>query len=97
MRCFGYIVSCSGETVYFSGDSKSVPPCVTEAFMNGKIDEIYQDSSLETGDHATHGSFKELKDTFAPEFRSRVYCIHLDKDYRETILAAGFKVPEFNT
>jgi len=94
MRCYGYIVSDSEKTIYFSGDAKFIPPEVIDAFHKGEVDEIYQDSSLETGDHATHGSFKQMEESFAPEFRSRVYCIHLDKDYRETIRAAGFKVPE---
>ena len=94
MRCFGYIISDSEKTVYCSGDAKSIPPDVMEAFLKGDLDEIYQDTSLETGDHATHASFAWLEKTFAPEFRSRVYCIHLDKDYREIIRAAGFRVPD---
>jgi ribonuclease BN (tRNA processing enzyme) len=94
MRCFGYIIYDSEKKIYYSGDAKFIPPCIIDAFRKGELDEIYQDSSLLTGDHAAHGSFKYLQETFAPEFRGRVYCIHLDSDYRETILAAGFGVPE---
>ena len=92
--CFGYIISDSEKTIYYSGDSRFIPPDVIDAFYEGDVDEIYQDSAIDAGNHATHCSFKLLEETFAPEFRSRIYCIHLDRDYRETIRAAGFKVPE---
>ena len=94
MRCFGYIISDSEKKIYFSGDAKAIPLEIIDSFLKGDLDEIYQDSSFETGDHATHGSFKWLEKTFAPEFRGRIYCIHLDRDYRETIREAGFRVPE---
>jgi len=93
MQSYGYLISDSEKTIYYSGDSKFVPLEVINAFLKGEVDEIYQDTSFNGNDKANHCSFEWLEKTFAREFRSRIYCIHLDSDYREVIKAAGFNVP----
>jgi len=97
MRCFGYIISGPEKKIYYSGDARFIPAPVVDAFMKGDLDEIYQDTSFMTGLHAAHGSLEYLQQSFAPEFCSRIYCIHLDSDYRETIRAAGFRVPDYRS
>jgi len=94
MRSFGYLISDSEKTIYYSGDAKYVPTDIIDAFHKGEVNEIYQDTSFNGNDNGNHCSFEWLKETFAREFRSRIYCIHLDSDYREKIRAAGFNVPE---
>ena len=93
MQSFGYLISSPQKTIYYSGDAKFIPPQVIDAFIKGEVDEIYQDSSLVVNDNSSHCSFAWLEKTFTGEQRNRVYCIHLDSDYREKIRAAGFNAP----
>lgn len=90
MRCFGYIVTTPHETFYYSGDSTAIPQVVLDRFHAGTIDHIYQDTSLESSDHPTHGTLADLERLFTPEQRNRVHCIHLDSDFRSIVLDKGF-------
>lgn len=90
MTCFGYIISTARGSVYISGDAKSVPSQVLSEFFAGKIDRIYQDTSLETSDHPTHGTLAWMEATFPPDVRQRVTCVHLDTDYRSLLIQKGF-------
>ncbi|MDR1903426.1 MAG: MBL fold metallo-hydrolase [Treponema sp.] len=90
MTCFGYIISGPEGKIYYSGDAKYVPDPVIRGFLNGEIGRIYQDAALKPGDHATHGSLAYLEKTFPPETHSRIYCIHLDTDYRQILMEKGF-------
>jgi ribonuclease BN (tRNA processing enzyme) len=92
MRCFAYIISGPEGKIYYSGDAKYIPDNVLASFMEGEIGRIYQDSCLEGGEHGNHGSFACLEKTFPPEKRGRVYCMHLDRDYRRLIAEKGFSV-----
>ncbi|HWR11346.1 MAG TPA: MBL fold metallo-hydrolase [Rectinemataceae bacterium] len=92
MTCFGYIISDGGESVYFSGDAKSVPDEVVEGLKSGAIDKAYQDTSNRESDHPTHASLSYLEALIPPRFRHKVYCIHLDYDYRDLLLSKGFGV-----
>jgi ribonuclease BN (tRNA processing enzyme) len=94
MTCYGYIISSENNRIWYSGDAKRIPPKIANAFLQGGIEKIYQDVSLEVGDHATHGSFTELEKMFPQEKRSHIYCMHLDKDYRGLIREKGFSVPK---
>jgi phosphoribosyl 1,2-cyclic phosphodiesterase len=94
MICYGYLVSAGEDTIWYSGDAKHIPPKIIDEYFQGGVKRIYQDSSLEVWDHPTHGSFAELEKIFPPEKRSKIYCIHLDKDYRALIKEKGFSVPE---
>lgn len=90
MVCYGYIISTADGTAYFSGDATAIPPDVLKAFRAGKIDRIYQDTSLVAGDHPTHGTLAYMEATFPREERDRVSCIHLDSDYRPLLREKGF-------
>ncbi|MFA6507090.1 MAG: MBL fold metallo-hydrolase [Treponemataceae bacterium] len=90
MTCFGYVITTPNWTVYFSGDAKSVPAEVVASFAAGRIDRIYQDTSLARSDHPTHGTLADLEAVFPPEVRDRVFCIHLDTDYRPLLREKGF-------
>ncbi|MDR1863071.1 MAG: MBL fold metallo-hydrolase [Treponema sp.] len=93
MSCFGYVISGPEGRIYYSGDAKYVPETVIRAFLGGEIQRIYQDAALNPGDHSTHGSLAYLEKTFPPETYSRICCIHLDTDYRQTLREKGFALP----
>jgi hypothetical protein len=88
MICFGYIISGPEGKIYYSGDAQYVPEIVIRAFLGGEITRIYQDTALNPGAH--HGSLAYLEETFPPETYNRIYCIHLDTDYRQILKEKGF-------
>jgi ribonuclease BN (tRNA processing enzyme) len=93
MICFGYVITGPGEKIYYSGDARYVPAPVIRAFLDGEIKRIYQDASLNPGEHATHGSLAYIEKTFPPETYGRICCIHLDTDYRRLLREKGFALP----
>ncbi|MDR2952605.1 MAG: MBL fold metallo-hydrolase [Treponema sp.] len=93
LRCYGYLFGLGDEHIYYSGDAKHVPQEIIDLFFEGKVNRIYQDVAIEERNHLTHGSFHELETIFPPETRSRVYCIHLDTDFRPLIKEKGFSLP----
>lgn len=92
MRCFGYLLSDGRESVYFSGDAKSVPDEVLSGLQDGSIDRIYQDTSNKESDHPTHAQLSYLEKVIPSARRNRVFSMHLDYDYRELLRAKGFGV-----
>lgn len=90
MTCFGYIVSDGTERIYFSGDARTVPDRILRGLRDGSIDRIYQDTGARESDHPTHASIAYLEKVIPADLRSRVFCIHLDYDYRSLLEAKGF-------
>ncbi len=94
MQCYGYVIKTDDFTVYVSGDATNIPDEVLASLKNGSLDKLYQDTSSVASSHPTHCDFNTLKQLIPEELRSKVYCVHLDKDYRDEIKAAGFGVVE---
>jgi Cft2 family RNA processing exonuclease len=92
MTCFGYLVSDGAESVYFSGDAKSLPAEVLEGLESGEIDRAYQDTSNTPSDHPAHATLSYLESIIPERLRGKVYCIHLDYDYRDLLIRKGFRV-----
>ena len=92
MKCFGYLLSDKHESVYFSGDARSVPDEVIAGLRDGSIGRIYQDTSNKESDHPTHATLSYLEGIIPLEFRNRVYSMHLDYDYCELLRSKGFEV-----
>ena len=93
LRCYGYLITAGEERIYYSGDAKHIPQKVIDLFFEGGVSRIYQDAALEEKNHTTHGSFAEMEKLFPPKERSRVYCMHLDTDFRPLIKEKGFSIP----
>lgn len=34
MRCYGYVIECDGESIYYSGDSYEIPESILQRFRN---------------------------------------------------------------
>lgn len=88
---FGMLLNDAQETIYYSGDAGALPDDVWKRFLSGEIARVYQDASL-TDSHysAAHGSYCDFLLACPQALRSRFFPIHLNKDYRATILADGF-------
>jgi len=92
MICFGYVLSDGIERIYFSGDAKSLPGEVLEGLASGEVDRAYQDTSNTPSDHPTHATLDYLERLIPEKSRGKVYCIHLDYDYRDLLVRKGFNV-----
>lgn len=90
MACYGYIVDVNGTTLYYSGDSADVPKEIVEAYLSGKIDEMYHDTA--TVKSASHCHVDHLCELFPEPMRKRIYCMHLDGDNKDILERLGFSV-----
>lgn len=89
MDCYGVSLIVGEKSIYYSGDSAVMNLNTVQMNM---MDEIYQDTSLNGG---VHLSLDDLCKAVPEEYRSKVYCMHVDSD--ELIKAAkerGFNVVE---
>lgn len=92
MSAFGYLISGSGETIYFSGDSAILPDAVANGYLNGDIARLYHDTA--SHESSAHCCYKRLAERIPPEKRAGVYCMHLDGDYAGMLREMGFSVVE---
>lgn len=90
--CFGLHLQTADWNAYYSGDAAQIPPEITEAFLEGRISALYQDTSLENTHH--HASLDTLCQVIPPAHRQRVFCMHLNPGAEEKIRAQGFCIPQ---
>ncbi len=92
---YGIILMYEGRTIYYSGDSNKINPSILENFEKGQIDLIYQDTCNLDYEGNPHLFIGKLMDCIKPSLRSRIYCMHLDRDFRrELALQSGFNIAE---
>lgn len=90
MASYGYIIEANNQRIYFSGDAANVPDQVIDELEANRLDRMYQDTSSEDHENPTHCSFNLLKKLIKQEFRHKVFCVHLDRDFRQEIQREGF-------
>lgn len=95
IQCFGYLVHIDNSTFFFGGDSTGIPEEVLHLLFNGEIDTIYQDVTYEhIRDTQCHGTLEGLCAQVPLHLRKNVVCMHLGFDFKDKILAAGFRVAQ---
>ena len=92
MECYGYLLSNSAETIYYSGDASQIPPGIKKMFLSGEIARIYQDTSIHRSPNPSHCYYEKLAEEIPPEHRKRVYCMHLDGPCEELLMKKGFQI-----
>lgn len=93
VHAFGILLNIQGHSLYYSGDAGEVPERVLAQLAQGKLEAMYQDTSMH--EHGgVHCSFDQLKELIPPEYRGRVYCMHYDGEYFERYRLAGFRTIE---
>jgi len=98
MPAYGLMLKHSGQTIWYSGDSKGIPMDILEAFLDGEIDIFYQDASGRDDPDSLHMSLDHLKDLIPESLRDKVVCMHQDEAFsRETAQNLGFRVAEADT
>ncbi|NCB02400.1 MAG: MBL fold metallo-hydrolase [Spirochaetia bacterium] len=92
MNCFGYFLKDKGKSIFYSGDSSSIPEEIIASLQANSIDEIYQDITYEKGVHPSHGTLDYLDSVISPECKHKVYCMHFAYDFREEVIRRGYQV-----
>ncbi|WP_320938111.1 MBL fold metallo-hydrolase [Enterocloster lavalensis] len=92
LHCYGYHFICGPESFYYSGDARRLPPGVLDAFLNGRIRELYQDATFLEDQGASHGSLDYLSAVIPPSLRRNVYPMHFSGDFSGQLRDRGFGV-----
>ena len=94
MICYGYEIIFPEEIIYYSGDAVDIPKKILKKYFEGEIREIYQDTCSYKSKNPSHGNIFDLEERIPYEKRKNVYCMHLERDFRDKIIEKGFSVPE---
>lgn len=94
MKCYGYEIIFPDSKIYYSGDAVEIPDKILQKYLSGEIKEMYQDTCSYISKNPSHGNIFYLEKIIPVEKRKNVYCIHLDKDFRDIIQEKGFGVIE---
>ena len=90
---YGFIMKLNDRMFYYSGDANNLNNNILDKLKNGRLYRIYQDTCGLDYEGNSHLSLKKLCKIVPKEFRSKVYCIHLDKHItQEEIKDNGFGV-----
>lgn len=92
MECFGYIIKTEDDCVFYSGDAAEIPEKVLYLFIGDFVKRMYIDTSSVSHRPASHGYFGYHREMIPQKLRNRVFCMHLDCDFRDMIRNEGFKV-----
>ena len=93
---YGWILSDENETIYFSGDSKTILPNVVSKLLDKSLTMVYHDVEYNAEEKADgcHLQYQMLLRTIPPEVRNRFCCMHMNCDYRHRAVADGFLVAQ---
>ena len=92
---YGFIMKLEERSFYYSGDTNNISANVVNRIISGEIDRVYQDTCGLDYQGNNHLSLKKLCSIVKPEFRNKIYCMHLDKHItNEEIRDKGFNVVE---
>ncbi|AGF57862.1 phosphoribosyl 1,2-cyclic phosphodiesterase [Clostridium saccharoperbutylacetonicum] len=92
---YGFIMGLNDKSFYYSGDANNISVSVVNRIMSGEIDRIYQDICGLDYQGNNHLSLKKLCSILQPEYRNKIYCMHLDKHItNKEIRDNGFNVVE---
>lgn len=90
IHCYGYVIECAGEKIYYSGDSYEIPKEILDAFYDRRITSIYQDTTEFTSAHRSHCPLEELETYIPEDLRKYVFCMHFTTDFTEKLKKKGF-------
>lgn len=90
LSCYGYIITTADDCFSYSGDANDVPDAALAGLLAGRIRRHYQDTSAAVSDF--HCGLSLLLERIPEALRNQVYCVHLNADLKDQILAAGFRL-----
>jgi ribonuclease BN (tRNA processing enzyme) len=87
-----YAFCVNGKEIFYSGDT--IGDNLSDDIAN-YYDEIYHDTCLADYDGNVHTSLRKLCELISPEYRHKIYCMHLDcNELLEKAKLEGFNVVE---
>ncbi|SHI90298.1 Beta-lactamase superfamily domain-containing protein [Clostridium cavendishii DSM 21758] len=90
---YGFVMNLNNKNFYYSGDSNNISKEIIDKLKIGEIQRIYQDTCGLDYEGNGHLSLKKLCGLIPEEFRSKIYCMHLDQYVtEEEIKANGFNI-----
>lgn len=90
---YGLLLYEDNTRVFYSGDSNEVLNPVLEKLHNSDLDLIYQDTCGLDYEGNPHLYIGKLAEIIKPEFRHKVYCMHIDRNFNcEEAINLGFNV-----
>ena len=93
LNCYGYIIRHKEDAIYYSGDANEIPIRILDRLNTGMFDLFYQDTCKADYDGNVHLSLRKLTEMVKPEYRKRVFCMHLDNGFNiEEAKELGFNV-----
>lgn len=91
LNCYGYILNTKDKKMYYSGDSNIIPDQVLNYIE--LFDIIYQDTGKADYPGNVHLSLRKLTELIPEQYRSKIYCMHLDNGFDiKKAKALGFNV-----
>lgn len=78
LHCYGYVFTHKEHFIYYSGDCYEIPEEILRGLNNGVYDFFYQDTCKADYEGNVHLSLRKLTEMVKPEYRKRVFCMHLD-------------------
>lgn len=93
LKSYGFTLKINGQNIYYSGDTSELDDDVIEVINKGKIDFAYIDTCKADYEGNVHISLRKLTELIEPEYRNKVWCMHLDEGFsREEAEELGFNV-----
>ena len=81
LNCYGYVFTYREFNIYYSGDCYEISEVVLDMLNRGIFDFFYQDTCKADYDGNVHLSLRRLTEMVKPEYRKRVFCMHLDNGF----------------
>ncbi|WAH38332.1 MBL fold metallo-hydrolase [Alicyclobacillus dauci] len=93
LKSYGFLLTMGDKHIYYSGDSNMIPSQALGLLIEGDIHYFYQDTCKADYPDNVHLSLIRLCELIPQEYRSKVYCMHLDETFNvDEARAFGFNV-----
>lgn len=79
LKSCGFKINIDNKNIYYSGDSCAIQEIILNDFLNGYIDELYQDTCELIYENNPHFAIDLLAEIIPEECRHKVFCMHLDE------------------
>lgn len=80
MPAYSFVLDLNNQKIYYSGDNKEIKDEILDDFKEEIIKKIYQDTSALSFKENPHMYIEDICKVIPEELRSKVYCMHLDRE-----------------
>lgn len=96
LNTYSYILTFDqANSIFYSGDTYETNIDIITFLKNGNL--AYHDTCFDDTEDNVHTSLRKLCELVPKEYRSQVYCIHIDGDnFVEEANRQGFKIATIN-